>query len=284
MNDGTGCGSQGTCSTPGDFERSQQDRLIEANLARVGRKIVVMSGKGGVGKSSVASYLAFLLSTKVKKVGLLDVDLHGPSVARLLNVQGGFDMGAEGVVRPYKFSENLSIVSLEMILGDKDTAVIWRGPMKISAIRQFISDIEWGDLDYLIVDSPPGTGDEPLTVIQTIPDAEALIVTTPQEISLADVRKSINFCRQVNMKILGIVENMSGLACPHCGKEIALFGAGGGAKMAEKLEIPLLSRIPIDPQMVEYGDRGDLPGLKEKADLEINKAFERIIDGIVTES
>lgn len=281
MNNGSGCGSQGTCGTPADFERNQQDRMIEANLARVDRKIVVMSGKGGVGKSSVASYLALLLSSKGKKVGLLDVDLHGPSVARLLNVQGGFDMGLEGVVRPYKFSENLSIVSLEMILGDKDTAVIWRGPMKISAIRQFISDIEWGDLDFLIVDSPPGTGDEPLTVIQTIPDAEALIITTPQEISLADVRKSINFCRQVNMKILGIVENMSGLVCPHCGKEIPLFGAGGGAQMAGKLDIPLLSQIPIDPQMVEYGDRGDLAGLKEKTDLEMNKAFEKIVDVII---
>ncbi|HIJ35842.1 MAG TPA: Mrp/NBP35 family ATP-binding protein [Deltaproteobacteria bacterium] len=278
---GSGCGSQGISGTPGDFERKQQDKMIEANLARVGRKIVVMSGKGGVGKSSVACYLAFLLSSKGKKVGLLDVDLHGPSVARLLNVQGGFDMGQEGVVRPYKFSETLSIVSLEMILGDKDTAVIWRGPMKISAIRQFISDIEWGDLDYLIVDSPPGTGDEPLTVIQTIPDAEALIITTPQEISLADVRKSINFCRQVNMQILGIVENMSGLVCPHCGKEIALFGAGGGVQMAGQMKVPLLSQIPIDPQMVEYGDRGDLAGLKEKKDLEINKAFEKIIDVIV---
>ena len=171
-----------------------------------------------------------------------------------------------------------------MILGDKDTAVIWRGPMKISAIRQFISDIEWGDLDFLIVDSPPGTGDEPLTVIQTIPDAEALIVTTPQEISLADVRKSINFCRQVNMRILGLVENMSGLVCPHCGKEIALFGAGGGVQMAGKMGVPLLSQIPIDPQMVEYGDRGDLAGLKEKSDLEMNKAFEKIIDAILQDS
>ncbi len=283
MDDGCGSqGNQGSCgTTPGDFERNQQDKMIEANLARVGRKIVVMSGKGGVGKSSVASYLAVLLSGKGKKVGLLDVDLHGPSVARLLNVQGGFEMGEEGVVRPYKVSENLSVVSLEMILGDKDSAVIWRGPMKISAIRQFISDIEWGDLDYLIVDSPPGTGDEPLTVIQTIPDAEALIVTTPQEISLADVRKSINFCRQVNMKILGIVENMSGLICPHCAKKIELFGAGGGVSMAKKAQVPLLGQIPMDPQMVEYGDRGDLAGLKEKEDLEINKAFEKIVEVIV---
>ena len=271
-----------TCSTPGDFERAQQDKMITANLARVGRKILVMSGKGGVGKSTVASYIALLLSMNGSKVGLLDVDLHGPTVARLMNVQGGFDLAEEGVVRPYRFSGSLGIVSLEMILGDnKDTAVIWRGPMKISAIRQFISDIDWGDLDYLVVDSPPGTGDEPLTVAQTIPDAEALIVTTPQEISLADVRKSINFCHQVNMKILGVVENMSGLLCPHCGKEVPIFGSGGGAKMAAQMDVPLLGQIPIDTQMVDSGDRGDLKGLLEKPDLEINAAYNRVVETII---
>ena len=269
------------CHTPGDFERGQQDKMIEANLARVGRKILVMSGKGGVGKSTVASYLALLLSMNGKKVGLLDVDLHGPTIARLMNVQGGFDTTEEGVVRPYRFSENLGIVSLEMILGDRDTAVIWRGPMKISAIRQFISDIEWGDLDYLVVDAPPGTGDEPLTVAQTIPDAEALIVTTPQEISLADVRKSINFCRQVNMKILGVVENMSGLSCPHCGKDVPIFGSGGGVKMAADMDVPVLGQIPIDPEMVDSGDRGDLKGLIEKPDLKVNEAYKKIVEGIM---
>ncbi len=271
-------------STPGDFERAQQDKMIEANLARVGRKIVVMSGKGGVGKSTVASYLALLLSMKGCKVGLLDVDLHGPTVARLMNVQGGFDMAEEGVVRPYRFSENLRVVSLEMILEDRDTAVIWRGPMKISAIRQFISDIEWGDLDYLVVDSPPGTGDEPLTVAQTIPDAEALIVTTPQEISLADVRKSINFCLQVNMKILGVVENMSGLVCPHCGETVPIFGSGGGARMAAQMGVPLLGQIPIDEEMVDSGDRGDLKGLMEKPDLQINAAYNHILEQLHPQS
>jgi len=269
------------CNTPGDFERAQQDKMIETNLARVGRKILVMSGKGGVGKSTVASYLALLLSMNGKKVGLLDVDLHGPTVARLMNVQGGFDMGEEGVVRPYRFSETLGIVSLEMILGEKDTAVIWRGPMKISAIRQFISDIEWGDLDFLVVDSPPGTGDEPLTVAQTIPDAEAIIVTTPQEISLADVRKSINFCREVNMKILGVVENMSGLLCPHCGENVPLFGSGGGVKMAADMDVPILGQIPIDPEMVDSGDRGDLKGLIERPDLKINDAYNTILEGLI---
>jgi len=275
---------QGACSTPGDFERAQQDKMIEANLARVGRKILVMSGKGGVGKSTVASYLALLLSSNGKKVGLLDVDLHGPTVARLMNVQGGFDTGEEGTVKPYSFSDNLKVVSLEMVLGDKDTAVIWRGPLKISAIRQFISDIDWGDLDYLMVDSPPGTGDEPLTVAQTIPDAEALIVTTPQEISLADVRKSINFCRQVNMKILGVVENMSGLVCPSCGEKIPLFGTGGGAHMAAQMGVPLLGEVPIDAEMVVSGDRGDLTSLMAQSDREINAAYQRIADKLMPES
>lgn len=268
-------------ATPGDLERAEQDKMIESSLARIGRKILVMSGKGGVGKSTVAAYLALLLSKKGEKVGLLDVDLHGPSIPRLMNIQGGLDMPEEGVVRPYSFSDNLFVVSLEMVLGDKDTAVIWRGPLKISAIRQFISDIDWGDLDYLIVDSPPGTGDEPLTVAQTIPDAEALIITTPQEISLADVRKSINFCKQVNMKITGVVENMSGFGCPYCGKKISIFGSGGGKVMAHQMDVPFLGQIPLDSQMVEMGDKGKLDVLTEKADLEINKAYEEIVNRVV---
>ena len=268
--------------TPGDFERKLQDKMIEDRLTHVGRKILVMSGKGGVGKSTVASYLALLLSKKGKKVGLLDVDLHGPSIAKLMNVQGGFDMSEEGVVKPYAFSDHLSIVSLEMMLGEKDMAVIWRGPMKISAIRQFISDIEWGDLDVLVVDSPPGTGDEPLTVAQTIPDAQAIIVTTPQEISLADVRKSINFCRQVDMKILGVVENMSGQLCPHCGQEVPLFGQGGGEKMAREMDVPFLGQIPVDGRMVTAGDTGDLEGLMGHVDSAINVAYGEILKAVLT--
>lgn len=255
--------------------------MIESNLARIKRKILVMSGKGGVGKSTMAGYLALLLSSKGHKVGLLDVDLHGPSIPRLMNVQGGLDMQPEQrVARPYRFSENLGIVSLEMVMGDRDTAVIWRGPLKISAIRQFISDIEWGDLDYLVVDSPPGTGDEPLTVAQTIPDAEALIVTTPQEISLADVRKSINFCRQVNLNILGVVENMSGLVCRQCGEKMSIFGSGGGRKMALEMGVPLLGEIPIEPEMVALGDKGKLDSLMERSELEINKVYDQILDSI----
>jgi Mrp family chromosome partitioning ATPase len=262
------------------MERAEQDKMIEASLGRIKRKILVMSGKGGVGKSTMAGYLALLLSKRGYRVGLLDVDLHGPSIPRLLKVQGGLQMPEEGVVKPYQASENLGIVSIEMVLGDKDTAVIWRGPLKISAIRQFISDIEWGDLDFLIVDSPPGTGDEPLTVAQTIKDAEALIVTTPQEISLADVRKSINFCKQVQMNILGLVENMSGLVCPHCGETVNVFGSGGGKKVADAMGLQLMAEIPIDPRMVESGDQGDLETLSGDTDLKINMAYKDLVDHI----
>jgi len=264
-------------TTLADLERSDQDLVIKDRLAKIKRKILVMSGKGGVGKSTVAAYLALILAEKGSQVGLLDVDLHGPSIARLMNARSGLQMPEGGGVKPYPYSDHLGVVSMEMVMGDKDTAVIWRGPLKISAIRQFISDIEWGNLDFLVVDSPPGTGDEPLTVAQTIPDAEALIITTPQEISLADVRKSINFCRQVNMKILGLVENMSGFVCPHCGEKLPIFGMGGGERVAKDMDIPLLGQIPINPLMVERSDRGELNQMLKDKDSDINKAYEGIV-------
>lgn len=268
-------------TTPADLERSQQDKMIENNLSKIKRKILIMSGKGGVGKSTVACYLALLLSAKGCKVGLMDVDLHGPSIPNILKLESGLDMSEKGVVRPYSFSKNLGIVSMGMLIGEKDTAVIWRGPLKISAIRQFISDIEWGDLDYLIVDSPPGTGDEPLTVAQTIPDAEAIIVTTPQEVSLADVRKSINFCRQVNMNIFGIIENMSGFSCPHCKEKIHLFGSGGGEKMAKQMGVPMLGEIPLAPEVIKMSDEGRLNSILDKKDLDINLAYNTVLNRIM---
>jgi len=267
--------------TPGDMERTEQDLMIKAKLSLIKRKILVMSGKGGVGKSTVAAYLALLFSGNGHKVGLLDVDLHGPSIPRLLSIQGGVEVQAGGLVKPHRFSDHLWVLSMEMVMGDKDTAVIWRGPLKISAIRQFISDIEWGEIDYLFIDSPPGTGDEPLTVAQTIPDAEALIVTTPQEISLADVRKSINFCREVDLGIIGVIENMSGFDCPHCSKRITLFGRGGGAKMADKMGVPMIGEIPLSPEMVHMGDKGQLSKLMIQHGLEINKAYSHIMERII---
>jgi Mrp family chromosome partitioning ATPase/predicted Fe-Mo cluster-binding NifX family protein len=241
-----------------------------------------MSGKGGVGKSSVAAYLAVALAKRGYRVGLMDVDLHGPSIPRLLGLKGAIGPGTEeGKARPVQYLPNMEVISIESLMGEnKDAATIWRGPLKIGVIRQFISDIEWDDLDYMIIDSPPGTGDEPLTVAQTIPDAKAIIVTTPQEISLADVRKSINFCRQVNMNILGLVENMSGLKCPYCGKAIDIFKTKGGMLTAEKEGLRLLGTLPLDPQVVSNGDVGDM-GLLDRPELPITREFNRIVDAVI---
>jgi ATP-binding protein involved in chromosome partitioning len=187
----------------------------------------------------------------------------------------------QGKAIPVPFMSNLHVISIETLMGEnKDVATIWRGPIKIGVIRQFISDIDWPDLDFLVIDSPPGTGDEPLTVAQTIPDAKALVVTTPQEISLADVRKSINFCRLVKMEILGIVENMSGLLCPHCSKEIQLFGARGGELLALRENIPLLGKLPLDPEVVRHGDAGRATGVLA-AELPFTRAFEALVDQVV---
>ena len=263
-----------------DKKDHQQQEITQA-LGHIANKILVMSGKGGVGKSSVAAYLALTLSKRGHKVGLMDVDLHGPSIPRILGLHGNILPGKhDGKGRPVIYSPNLQVISIETLLGEnKDVATIWRGPLKIGVIRQFISDLEWGDLDYLIVDSPPGTGDEPLTVAQTIPDAKALIVTTPQEISLADVRKSINFCRQVKMEILGLVENMSGLTCPHCGKQIDLFGAHGGQVTAQRENLRLLGSIPLDPKVVEQSDQGSTAFLAEDG-LPFAEAFGKLVDEV----
>lgn len=255
-----------------------QDAEINRSLNRIKNKILVMSGKGGVGKSSIAAYLAVLLAKKGHKVGLMDVDLHGPSIPRILGIQGNLQVSLySGKAVPIEVIPNLNVISIEALMGEnKDAATIWRGPLKIGVIRQFISDIEWSALDYLVIDSPPGTGDEPLTIAQTIKDAKALIVTTPQEISLADVRKSINFCRQVKMDILGIVENMSGLKCPHCGQKIDLFMSNGGALMAKKEGLRLLASLPIEPDVVRMGDTGKFTNLDQEA-LAFNSEFEKMV-------
>jgi Mrp family chromosome partitioning ATPase len=236
--------------------KDEQDASVASSLKKIKNKFVVMSGKGGVGKTSTSVNLAIALADKGFSVGIMDVDLHGPDVPRMLGLSGMPDVNRNRKLDPMRFSDKLSAISMESFLPQRDDAVIWRGPLKFSAIRQFIADVEWGDLDFLIIDSPPGTGDEPLTVAQQIPDARAVIVTTPQEVALADVRKSINFCRTVKLEIFGLVENMSGLNCPHCGELIDLFGAGGGDRTAREMNIPFLGRIPIDPRMVACGDSG----------------------------
>ncbi len=262
----------------------QQEQKIKEKLANIDHKVMVMSGKGGVGKSTVAINLAVGLSLENYYVGLLDVDLHGPNVPKMLGLERGeLQKRPDGTVGAVIYSPNLKFMSVEPLLPNKDSAVMWRGPLKMSAIRQFIYDIEWGKLDYLVIDAPPGTGDEPMTVAQTIPDAYAVIVTTPQEVSLLDVRKSITFCRSVKMPILGIVENMSGMLCPHCGKAIDIFKKGGGEKLAEELEVPFLGRVPVDPRIVITGDAGK-PMVATYPNSNTAEAFEGIIRNIINQT
>lgn len=263
-------------------QQKQQDVEIKERLSHIKNKILVMSGKGGVGKSSVAAYLSVALAKKGYRVGLMDVDLHGPSIPRMLGLKGNIGPGgSEGKANPIRYIPNMEVISIEPLMGEnKDSATIWRGPLKIGVIKQFIADIDWSDLDYMIIDSPPGTGDEPLTIAQTIPDAKSVIVTTPQEISLADVRKSINFCRQVNMKILGLVENMSGLKCPHCGEMIDIFKTQGGVLTAKKEGLNLLGSLPFEPEVVSKGDTGNMSLLDDNK-LLITQEFNKIVDKIV---
>jgi len=265
-----------SCPSSGKKEKSAsmalQDQLISSTLAKIKYKIFVMSGKGGVGKSSIATNLAAALADQGYKVGLLDVDIHGPSVPHLLGIKGLLDVDRGKIIKPKKFSDNLSVVSMESLLQDPDQAVLWRGPMKTSAIRQFVADVDWGELDFLVVDSPPGTGDEPMTVLKTIPDAMCIVVTTPQEVSLADVRKAINFLQYAKANILGVVENMSGLVCPHCSKEINLFKKGGGKELAQKYGLEFLGAIPLDPATVLAADMGK-PVVLLDEDTPAKKAF-----------
>ena len=263
-------------------QRENQNKEIAETLRHIKNKILVMSGKGGVGKSSVAAYLSVALAKRGYRVGLMDADLHGPSIPRILGLSGGVRFGRQkGKMLPVKYLSNLEVISIETLMGEnKNVATIWRGPLKIGAIKQFISDIEWSDLDYLVIDSPPGTGDEPLTVAQTIPYAKAVIVTTPQEISLADVRKSINFCRQVKMEILGLVENMSGLKCPHCGKTIDVFKAWGGQETARKENLRLLAKLPLELEVVKKGDVGDI-SLLANDEIAFTVEFNKMVDEIV---
>ena len=226
-------------------------------MAEIQHKLLVLSGKGGVGKSTVAVNLAIALAKAGCQVGLLDVDIHGPSVPKLTGLEGQ-TVRSDGVaVLPVRVSDNLTVMSIGFLLTGKADAVIWRGPLKFNVIRQFLKDVAWGTLEYLVIDCPPGTGDEPLSVAQLAgPNAEAIIVTTPQELSISDVRRCVTFCRQVNLPVLGVLENMSGFVCPQCGARIDLFKVGGGETLARETKVPFLGRIPFDPEIVVSGDSG----------------------------
>jgi len=234
----------------------QDDAKLKARLGRIRRKVVVMSGKGGVGKSTVAVNLAMSAMLSGQKVGLLDVDLHGPSVPTMLGLEGRRLFSDDNGILPIEIG-GLKVLSVGFLLQSADDPVIWRGPMKIGVIRQFIEDVEWGDLDLLVIDAPPGTGDEPLTVCQLISDLDgAVIVTTPQKVAAVDVRKSINFCKELGVTVLGVIENMSGFACPKCGEVTPILRSGGGRVMADEMSVPFLGSIPIDPLIAESGDAG----------------------------
>ncbi len=251
------------------------------NLKGVKHKLIVMSGKGGVGKSTVAVNLAFSLAAKGKTVGILDADIHGPSVPKLLGVPNMPLMTNEsGKIVPMAISPSIRVISMAFLLRDKDSPVIWRGPLKMSVLKQFIEDVAWGDIDYLVVDLPPGTGDEPLSIAQLIPDVDgAVIVTTPQDVALLSVRKSINFAKAVGLKPIGLVENMSGMKCPHCGKDIDVFAGGAVEKASKEYGLRVLGKIPMSLDIARSGDAGE-PFASEKDDGE-SGLFNAITDQII---
>lgn len=239
-------------------EQDERATAVRERMSQIKHKVIVLSGKGGVGKSTVAVNLATSLALEGKQVGLLDVDLHGPTVPQLLGLNGCLPVVAsDQTLVPVPVGDNLRVMSIAFLLGEDDAAVVWRGPMKAVAIEQFLGEVEWGELDYLIIDSPPGTGDEPLAVCQAIGDVDgAVIVTTPQQTALNNVKRSVSFCNLLKLPVLGVIENMAGFACPHCGTVTNVFSKGGGAEMAEQAGLPLLASIPLDPAIVEAADAG----------------------------
>ena len=287
-------GERAACSSCGETSCSAKTRrpeeteeqfaarqALQERMCKIKHKVLVLSGKGGVGKSTVAVNIAVALAAQGRKVGLLDIDIHGPNVPKMLGAEGKRVGGEPDSLQPYPYSENLGLMSIGFLLHSPDSAVIWRGPLKYGVIKQFLKDVEWGELDYLVVDAPPGTGDEPLSICQLIEDADgAVIVTTPQEVSILDVRKCVNFCRQLETPILGVVENMSGFVCPHCGKATDLFKKGGGEKMATELGVPFLGAVPIDPSVVEGGDSG-APVVTNSPESTAAKGFAAIVDKLM---
>lgn len=267
--------SSGTCSSaPGEEN-------LKRNLEKITHKIVVLSGKGGVGKTSVATNIAMALAQAGKRVGLLDVDVHGPSAPRFLSLANERPRLDRGCIEPVLWNGNLKVMSLGFLLPSKDEAVIWRGPMKIGLIRQFLTDVDWGDLDYLVVDCPPGTGDEPLTVLQLLgPGAKAVIVTTPQGVAVDDVRRSVRFVRELDAEALGIVENMSGFVCPGCGQTHDIFQSGGGEALAKETNVPFLGRIPLDPELTRASDEG-YSLLKTRPDSPAAQAIQAIVEPLL---
>jgi len=269
-------------------KRMEEDQSkLKENLSKIKNTIMVMSGKGGVGKSTISANLAMILAREGYKVGVLDADIHGPNIPKALGVEGRGLMGDEkGRIIPVEAEGNLKVISVAYLLENQDTPVIWRGPMKHNVIGQFLREVNWGELDFLVVDLPPGTGDEPLSIAQLIKGIDgvnapyAIVVTTPQEVALLDSRKSVEFARALELQELGVIENMSGFICPHCGEAIDLFKVGGGKRAAEELHVPFLGAVPIDPQIVQDTDAGK-PFVTQDNDTQAKKAFKGIMEQIL---
>lgn len=256
-------------------EQFQTRQRLKNRLCKIGTKLLVMSGKGGVGKSTMAVSLALALAGEGKKVGLLDVDLHGPSLPTMLGLTGGRIFSGDDGIVPLEF-EGIKVISIGLMLERTDQAMIMRGPMKHGAIQQFLADVDWGELDFLVIDCPPGTGDEPLSAAQLLGEgAAAVVVTTPQDVALVDVEKSISFCNELKLNLLGIIENMSGFVCPHCGEVSDIFKSGGGEALSAKRGVPFLGSVPLDPRMVLSGDSGK-PFILEHPDTEAAQALQKV--------
>jgi ATP-binding protein involved in chromosome partitioning len=265
-------------------EREEQERRLNASMSRIKHKIVVLSGKGGVGKTTVTANLAVALARKgyVGRVGVLDADITGPTIPKMLGVRGQrLGVGPPGVF-PARGPFDIRVVSMDFFLPTDETPVIWRGPLKSMAIRQLLGEVVWGDLEFLLVDLPPGTGDEALTIMQSIPSiGGVVIVTIPSEVSQIVVKKAVTFSRQLNAPVSGIIENMSGFVCPKCGTEINIFKTGGGQKIAQELGVPFLGKIPLDPRICDDSDKG-APFIIQHFDSPAAKAFIEIVDEIDT--
>ena len=277
------CGSCNACpgipEPPPPPEVLSEDQRLANRLGKIKRKILVMSGKGGVGKSTVATNLAVHLMLAGQRVGLLDVDIHGPSIPGMLHLNDARVQGDGDSLLPLDYS-TLKVMSIGFLLANADDAVIWRGPMKMTVIRQFLQDVAWGDLDCLVVDLPPGTGDEPLSVCQlAAPVDGAVIVTTPQQVSTSDVRRSIRFCQKLDIPVLGVVENMSGFVCPKCGEVTHIFKTGGGERMATEMDVPFFGRIPLAPSIGAASDDG-VPFICNAPPAESVETFNNIANAI----
>ena len=273
--------SQKDLPTIDEVQRRADEFKLQNRMAEIQHKLLILSGKGGVGKSTVAANLAAALAQAGKRVGLLDIDIHGPSIPGLMGIEGNPVQLAGQEMIPAKVSENLAVMSIGFLVSASRDAVIWRGPMKHGAIRQFLQDVAWGQLDYLVVDSPPGTGDEPLSIAQFLgAAARAIVVTTPQEVAISDVRRCVTFCNALSLPVVGIVENMSGFVCPKCGERIDLFKRGGGMALALEMGVPFLGQIPIDPEVVVAGDAG-IPLLRDGPHSPAARAFSDVVRSIL---